>query len=151
MMSAKLARPPAQRPDHGFGQPAVEGGLHRRHRGLFTQGEKPRRGEDGDVSQSIQVSFISIDLHTDIEDPHERLRAIHESALEAKAVAAKVKALASAGAKPTEPRPVRHLNVAFVDAPIVWFSIRWWRTSRASRGSSRRTSTKFSCATPRAI
>lgn len=33
-------------------------------------------------------------------------------------VAAKVKALASVGAKPTEPRPVRHLNVAFVDAPV---------------------------------
>jgi WS/DGAT/MGAT family acyltransferase len=49
--------------------------------------------EEGDVSQSIQVSFISIDLHTDIEDPHERLRAIHESAVEAKAGAAKVKAM----------------------------------------------------------
>lgn len=33
-------------------------------------------------------------------------------------VAAKVTALASAGAKPTEPRAVRHLSVAFVDAPV---------------------------------
>ncbi|MGE3512480.1 MAG: VOC family protein [Vicinamibacterales bacterium] len=32
-------------------------------------------------------------------------------------VAAKVAALAAAGAKPTEPRAVRHLNVAFVDGP----------------------------------
>jgi WS/DGAT/MGAT family acyltransferase len=49
--------------------------------------------EDGDVSQSIQVSFISINLHTDVEDPHARLRAIHQSALEAKAGAARVKAM----------------------------------------------------------
>jgi WS/DGAT/MGAT family acyltransferase len=49
--------------------------------------------EEGDVSQSIQVSFISIDLHTGIEDAHERLRAIHDSAAAAKAGAAKVKAM----------------------------------------------------------
>jgi WS/DGAT/MGAT family acyltransferase len=46
-----------------------------------------------DVSHSIQVSFISMNLHTDIEDPHARLRAIHESAVESKAGAARVKAL----------------------------------------------------------
>jgi WS/DGAT/MGAT family acyltransferase len=49
--------------------------------------------EAGDDSQSIQVSFISIDLHTGIEDAHRRLRAIHDSATDAKAGAAKVKAL----------------------------------------------------------
>jgi WS/DGAT/MGAT family acyltransferase len=47
----------------------------------------------GNVDHSIQVSFMAIDLHTDVEDPHARLRAIHASALKAKAAAARVKAL----------------------------------------------------------
>jgi diacylglycerol O-acyltransferase / wax synthase len=47
----------------------------------------------GNTDHSIQVSFMAIDLHTGVDDPHARLRAIHASALEAKATAAKVKAL----------------------------------------------------------
>jgi hypothetical protein len=39
------------------------------------------------------VSFISIDLHTDLEDPHARLGAIHASAVEAKLAAQRIKAL----------------------------------------------------------
>jgi WS/DGAT/MGAT family acyltransferase len=49
--------------------------------------------ESGNTDHSIQVSFMSIDLHTQVADAHARLRAIHESALEAKAAAQKIKAL----------------------------------------------------------
>lgn len=47
----------------------------------------------GNVDQSIQVSFMTIDLHTDIEEPQTRLRAIHASSVEAKAAAERVRAL----------------------------------------------------------
>jgi WS/DGAT/MGAT family acyltransferase len=49
--------------------------------------------DPGNMDHSIQVSFMSVNLHTDIEDPHARLSAIHASALESKANAAKVKAM----------------------------------------------------------
>jgi diacylglycerol O-acyltransferase len=49
--------------------------------------------EAGNTDHSIQVSFISIDLHTDLEDPHARLGAIHASAVEAKLAAQRIKAL----------------------------------------------------------
>ena len=49
--------------------------------------------EPGNTDQTIQVSFITIDLHTQVADPHERLRAIHASALEAKAAASRIKAM----------------------------------------------------------
>jgi WS/DGAT/MGAT family acyltransferase len=49
--------------------------------------------EPGNTDQTIQVSFISIDLHTQVADPHARLRAIHASALEAKAAASRIKAM----------------------------------------------------------
>jgi WS/DGAT/MGAT family acyltransferase len=47
----------------------------------------------GNTDHSIQVSFVSIDLHTDLVDAHERLRAIHGSAIAAKAAAQRIKAL----------------------------------------------------------
>jgi WS/DGAT/MGAT family acyltransferase len=49
--------------------------------------------DEGNTDHSIQVSFMSVDLHTGIEDPHARLRAIHGAALESKAAAAKLKAM----------------------------------------------------------
>ncbi len=49
--------------------------------------------DPGNTDHSIQVSFMSVNLHTDVEDPHARLRAIHDSAIESKATAAKVKAM----------------------------------------------------------
>jgi WS/DGAT/MGAT family acyltransferase len=49
--------------------------------------------EPGNTDQTIQVSFIIIDLHTQVADPHVRLRAIHASALEAKAAASRIKAM----------------------------------------------------------
>lgn len=49
--------------------------------------------EPGNTDQTIQVSFMTIELHTQVADPHARLRAIHESALEAKAAASRIKAL----------------------------------------------------------
>jgi WS/DGAT/MGAT family acyltransferase len=49
--------------------------------------------EPGNVDHSIQVSFMSIDLHTDVEEPHARLRAIHASSLEAKTAAGRTRAL----------------------------------------------------------
>jgi WS/DGAT/MGAT family acyltransferase len=49
--------------------------------------------DPGNTDHSIQVSFMSVVLHTDVADPHARLRAIHESAAEAKASAARVKAM----------------------------------------------------------
>jgi len=49
--------------------------------------------ESGNTDHSIQVSFMSIDLHTHLPDAHARLRAIHASAVEAKAAAQKIKAL----------------------------------------------------------
>ena len=49
--------------------------------------------EPGNVDHSIQVSFMSIDLHTDIEDPHARLRAIHASSVKAKAAAERTRTL----------------------------------------------------------
>jgi diacylglycerol O-acyltransferase len=49
--------------------------------------------EAGDTAQSIQVTFMSVNLHTDVENAHRRLKAIHASALEAKETAAKVKAM----------------------------------------------------------
>jgi len=39
------------------------------------------------------VSFITVDLHTQVADPHARLRAIHASALEAKAATTRIKAM----------------------------------------------------------
>jgi len=48
---------------------------------------------EGNTEHAIQVSFMTIDLHTDVADAHERLRAIHDSALEAKSAAARIKAL----------------------------------------------------------
>jgi len=48
--------------------------------------------EAGNTDHSIQVSFMSVNLHTDVADPHARLAAIHASALEAKASAAKAQA-----------------------------------------------------------
>jgi WS/DGAT/MGAT family acyltransferase len=49
--------------------------------------------ESGNTDQSIQVSFMSVTLHTDIEDPHARLRAIHASAAESKVGAERTKAM----------------------------------------------------------
>jgi WS/DGAT/MGAT family acyltransferase len=49
--------------------------------------------EPGNTDQTIQVSFITIDLHTQVADPHARLRAIHASALESKAAASRIKAM----------------------------------------------------------
>jgi WS/DGAT/MGAT family acyltransferase len=49
--------------------------------------------EPGNTDQTIQVSFITVDLHTQVADPHERLRAIHASAREAKASASRIKAM----------------------------------------------------------
>jgi len=49
--------------------------------------------DPGNTDHSIQVSFMSIGLHTDEADPHRRLRAIHTSALESKAAASRIKAL----------------------------------------------------------
>jgi WS/DGAT/MGAT family acyltransferase len=49
--------------------------------------------EPGNTDQTIQVSFISIDLHTQVADSHARLRAIHDSAQEAKAASSRIKAL----------------------------------------------------------
>jgi len=49
--------------------------------------------EPGNVDHSIQVSFMAIDLHTDIEAPQARLRAIHASSLKAKAAAERARAL----------------------------------------------------------
>jgi len=48
---------------------------------------------EGNTEHAIQVSFMTIDLHTDVADAHARLRAIHDSALEAKSAAARIKAL----------------------------------------------------------
>jgi WS/DGAT/MGAT family acyltransferase len=49
--------------------------------------------ESGNTDHSIQVSFMTIDLHTDVADAHARLRAIHDSAVEAKVAAQKIKAM----------------------------------------------------------
>jgi WS/DGAT/MGAT family acyltransferase len=49
--------------------------------------------ESGNTDHSIQVSFMTIDLHTDVADPHVRLRAIRDSAVKAKAAARKIKAM----------------------------------------------------------
>jgi WS/DGAT/MGAT family acyltransferase len=49
--------------------------------------------EDGNTDQSIQVTFMSVDLHTDLEDAHKRLEAIHASSLEAKDTAARMKTM----------------------------------------------------------
>jgi WS/DGAT/MGAT family acyltransferase len=49
--------------------------------------------EAGNTDHSIQASFITIDLHTDVADAHERLRAIHDSAVASKAAAEKIKSL----------------------------------------------------------
>jgi len=49
--------------------------------------------EPGNVDHSIQVAFMAIDLHTDIEEPQARLRAIHGSSRAAKAAAERAKAL----------------------------------------------------------
>jgi WS/DGAT/MGAT family acyltransferase len=49
--------------------------------------------ESGDTDHSIQVSFMSIDLHTDLDDAHARLRAIHASAVQAKLAAQQIKAM----------------------------------------------------------
>lgn len=49
--------------------------------------------ESGNTDHSIQVSFMSVTLHTDIEDPHARLRAIHASAAESKLGAERTKAM----------------------------------------------------------
>jgi WS/DGAT/MGAT family acyltransferase len=49
--------------------------------------------EPGNVDHSIQVSFMALDLHTGIDAPQARLRAIHASSLEAKAAAERARAL----------------------------------------------------------
>lgn len=49
--------------------------------------------EAGNTDPTIQVSFMAIDLHTQVAEPHARLRAIHDSALEAKARASRIKAM----------------------------------------------------------
>lgn len=49
--------------------------------------------EPGNTDHSIQVSFMSVNLHTDIAAPRARLKAIHRSAIEAKHGAARTKAL----------------------------------------------------------
>jgi WS/DGAT/MGAT family acyltransferase len=49
--------------------------------------------EPGNTDPTIQVSFMTIDLHTQVADPHARLRAIHDSALEAKSTASRIKAM----------------------------------------------------------
>lgn len=49
--------------------------------------------EVGNTDHSIQVSFMSVNLHTDIQDAGARLAAIHATALESKHAAARVKAL----------------------------------------------------------
>ena len=49
--------------------------------------------DSGNTDHSIQVSFMSVTLHTDIEDPHARLRAIHASAAESKAGAERTRAM----------------------------------------------------------
>jgi WS/DGAT/MGAT family acyltransferase len=49
--------------------------------------------DSGNTDHSIQVSFMSVTLHTDIEDPHARLRAIHKSAAESKLGAERTKAM----------------------------------------------------------
>ncbi len=49
--------------------------------------------EPGNTDPTIQVSFMTIDLHTGIADPHARLRAIHDSAREAKSAASRIKAM----------------------------------------------------------
>jgi len=49
--------------------------------------------ESGNTDHSIQVSFMNVDLHTDVADAHARLRAIRDSSAEAKAAAQKIKAM----------------------------------------------------------
>ena len=49
--------------------------------------------ESGNTDHSIQVSFMTINLHTDVADAHARLRAIHASSVESKTAAQKVKAM----------------------------------------------------------
>jgi WS/DGAT/MGAT family acyltransferase len=49
--------------------------------------------EPGNTDHSIQVSFMTVDLHTDLADPHRRLRAIHDSARESKSAASDLKTL----------------------------------------------------------
>jgi WS/DGAT/MGAT family acyltransferase len=49
--------------------------------------------EPGNTDPTIQVSFMAIDLHTQVEDPHARLRAIHDSSREAKSAASRIKAM----------------------------------------------------------
>jgi WS/DGAT/MGAT family acyltransferase len=49
--------------------------------------------DSANTDHSIQVSFMSVTLHTDIEDPHARLRAIHASAAESKVGAERTKAM----------------------------------------------------------
>jgi len=49
--------------------------------------------DPGNTDHSIQVSFMSVNLHTDVDAPRARLKAIHGSAAEAKHGAARMKAL----------------------------------------------------------
>ena len=49
--------------------------------------------DPGNTDHSIQVSFMNVELHTGIENPHTRLRKIHASAMEAKSTAARIKTL----------------------------------------------------------
>jgi WS/DGAT/MGAT family acyltransferase len=49
--------------------------------------------DPGNTDHSIQVSFMNVDLHTGVENPHARLKKIHASATEAKATAARIKTL----------------------------------------------------------
>jgi diacylglycerol O-acyltransferase / wax synthase len=49
--------------------------------------------DSGNTDHSIQVSFMSVTLHTDIDDPHARLRAIHESAAQSKVGAERTRAM----------------------------------------------------------
>jgi WS/DGAT/MGAT family acyltransferase len=49
--------------------------------------------EAGNTEHSIQVSFMQVELHTNVDDPHARLEAIHASAAQSKQKASQLKAM----------------------------------------------------------
>lgn len=49
--------------------------------------------EQGDEAQTIQVTFMGVDLHTDIADPRARFEAIHRSAVESKELTTALRSL----------------------------------------------------------